>query len=97
MPASRLTLVMMAGLPGSGKTTLAYALGRELGWQVIDKDKDRELLVEQGFDEDRAGKVAYELSFAHARTLLTRHHISAILDTAALHHFILDNIFEIFC
>jgi len=38
MSVSRLTLVLMAGLPGAGKTTLAYALGRELGWQVIDKD-----------------------------------------------------------
>ncbi|HYT45345.1 MAG TPA: AAA family ATPase [Methylomirabilota bacterium] len=97
MPASRLTLVTMAGLPGAGKTTIAYALGHELGWQVIDKDMCREVLVKQGIDDDRAGKVAYELSFAHARTLLIRQQISAILDTAALHHFILDKVMEILC
>jgi broad-specificity NMP kinase len=95
MQVHRPTLVLMAGLPGAGKTTLAYALGHALGWQVIDKDTYREVLVKQGFDDDHAGKVAYELSFAHARTLLTRHRISAILDTAALHHFILDNVLEI--
>ena len=66
------TLVMMAGLPGAGKTTLAYALGRELGWQVIDKDTHKEVLVNQGFDDDRAGKTAYELSFAQIRTSLLK-------------------------
>jgi predicted kinase len=95
MPQSRLTLVMMAGLPGVGKTTLAYALGRELGWQVIDKDTYKEVLTKQGFDDDRASRVAYELSFAQARTLLIKHHLSVILDTAALHRFILDEVTEI--
>lgn len=32
------TLVMFAGLPGTGKSTLALALGKSLGWPVIDKD-----------------------------------------------------------
>jgi predicted kinase len=88
-------LVMMAGLPGVGKTTLAYALGRELGWQVIDKDMDREVLRKQGLDDDRAGKLAYELSFARVRTLLLKHHLPAILDTAALQRFVLDEVMEI--
>lgn len=95
MSASRLTLVLMAGLPGAGKTTLAYALGRELGWQVIDKDTHKEVLVKQGFDDNRAGKAAYELSFAQIRTFLIRQQISTILDTAALHHFVLDEVMEI--
>ncbi|MFL5654255.1 MAG: AAA family ATPase [Ktedonobacteraceae bacterium] len=89
------TLVMMAGLPGAGKTTLAYALGRELGWQVIDKDTYKEVLSKQGLDDDRASKVAYELSFAQARILLIKRQISVILDTAALHRFILDEVIEI--
>jgi predicted kinase len=88
-------LVMMAGLPGAGKTTLAYALGHELGWQVIDKDTYREVLLKQGLDDDRAGKVAYELSFATARSILMRQQVSVILDTAGLHHFVLDEVSEI--
>lgn len=89
------TLVMMAGLPGAGKTTLAYALGRELGWQMIDKDTYRETLIKQGVDEKRAGKIAYEISFAQIRTLLIRQRMPVIFDTAALHDFVIDEILEI--
>ncbi len=97
MQYSRATLVLMAGLPGAGKTTLAYALGRELGWQVIDKDTYKQVLSKQGLDDDRASKIAYELSFAQARTLLIQHRVSTILDTAALQRFILDEVMEIVC
>jgi adenylate kinase family enzyme len=95
MSVSRPTLVLMAGLPGAGKTTLAYALGRELGWQIIDKDMYKEALVKHGLDEEYAGKVAYELSFAQVRTLLLHQRISAIFDCAALHTFIIDEVMEI--
>lgn len=89
-------LVMMAGLPGAGKTTLAYTLGRELGWQVVDKDLYREVLIKQmRLDQDRASKLAYELSFAQIRSLLVQRQLSVIFDTAALHSFILDRIMEI--
>ena len=95
MSVFRPTLVLMAGLPGAGKTTLAYALGRELGWQVIDKDTYKEVLVKHGLDNDLAGKTAYELSFAQIRTLLIHQRMSAILDCAALDHFVLDEVMEI--
>lgn len=89
-------LVMMAGLPGVGKTSLTYALGRELGYQVVDKDLYRQALIKQaGFDPDQASKLAYELSFAQLHTLLVQRQISAIFDSAALHRFTFDRIMDI--
>ena len=43
VPVSGLWLLAMAGPPGSGKSTLARALGRRLGWPLIDKDDIRDL------------------------------------------------------
>lgn len=37
-------LILMAGLPGSGKSTLSRALASELGGTVLDKDKIRAAL-----------------------------------------------------
>ncbi|HET8844655.1 MAG TPA: ATP-binding protein [Ktedonobacteraceae bacterium] len=89
------TLVLMAGLPGAGKTTLAYALARELQWQVVDKDKCREVLLQENFDLDTASRIAYEISFTSVKTILTQQHTSVILDTAALHRFVLDKAIKI--
>lgn len=89
------TFVMMAGLPGAGKTTLAYALGRAFQWQVIDKDSYKHVLLKQGLDDDSASSAAYELSFAMARDMLTKQQASVILDSAALQRFIIDNVKEI--
>ena len=80
----------MAGLPGTGKTTLAYALGRRLSWHVIDKDKYKETLLKQGWDDEIAGIATYELAFETARNVLERQEASVILDSAALHTFILE-------
>ncbi len=91
MNNSRLTLLLMAGLPGAGKSTLASALSRELNWHVIDKDRHKELLLKQGIDEEIAGRATYELAFEIARSVLTRQQASVILDSAALHTFILEN------
>jgi predicted kinase len=38
------TWVMMAGLPGTGKSTLARAVAARIGGEVLDKDKVREAL-----------------------------------------------------
>ena len=37
MQNTQLTLALMAGLPGAGKSTLAYALSRELNWHAATK------------------------------------------------------------
>jgi predicted kinase len=95
MKNSRPTLVLMAGLPGAGKTTLTCALARELGWQVIDKDMYRVELLKQGMDDEQAANRAYERSFNEIRMALVEQQASVIFDTAALHHFILDTVKEI--
>lgn len=84
----------MAGLFGARKTTLASKLGRDLGWHVIDKDKLKERLLQQGMGDEQACFAAYNQSFNAARDTLIKQQ-SVILDSAALHPFILDNAKEI--
>lgn len=95
MEISKITLVMMAGLPGAGKTTLAYALQAVLGWHVIDKDKYRITLLKQGLDEDLAANKAYERSFVEIYHALNNEKASVIFDTAALQSSIVDTVKEI--
>ena len=95
MKSSKLTLVLMAELPGAGKSTLDSALGRELNWHVIDKDRHKEVLMKQGLDEETAGRATYELAFEVARTVLMKQQASIILDCAALYSFILENALDI--
>lgn len=91
---STLTLTLMAGLPGVGKSTLARLLGEQLGWQVIDKDRLKEQLLRDRLVDDAASRKAYDWSFEAIREQLN-HNRSVILDTAALHSFILEEAQEI--
>jgi tRNA uridine 5-carbamoylmethylation protein Kti12 len=91
MENEKTTLVLMAGLPGAGKSTLSSALGRTLNWYVIDKDKDKEVLMQQGMEEEHAGRAAYELAFETVRRLLIKQRASVILDSSSLYSFILEN------
>jgi predicted kinase len=85
------TLVLMAGFPGTGKTTIAAKLGRSLHWPVLDKDLLKLTLLNQKLDLEpvRVGNTAYELLFSIAEDIVRRQQLSAILDTAAIHPFIL--------
>ena len=77
-----LVLVLMAGVTGTGKSTLANRLGRAQGWPVIDKDTAKSTLLAQAVAEDVAAPLAYDLMFAEARDLLGQGY-SVILDSPA--------------
>jgi predicted kinase len=94
MNNSKLIFLLIASLPGAGKTTLASGLSRYLRWNVIDEDKLKEGLLQQGMDDEQVGFATYKQSFDAARDALMVQQ-SVILDSAALHPFILDNAKEI--
>jgi predicted kinase len=85
---SKLILLLLAGLPGSGKTTLSRALGRDLQWHVVDKDALKKAYLDQGLENEAAGYVAYEQAFETARNMLSKEKRSVILDSAAVQKFI---------
>ncbi len=60
-------LVALKGHPGTGKSALSRAVGRELGWPVIDKDDVKDVLDGRAPD---AGGLAYEVMFSVARRQL---------------------------
>jgi len=73
---------MLAGLPGTGKSTLAAALAGVLSWPVLDKDVLNTVLLAAQLEQAQAGPLAYELVLALAHALVVRHRQSIILDTA---------------
>ncbi|MDP9410760.1 MAG: AAA family ATPase [Actinomycetota bacterium] len=79
----RPTLVLMAGPPGAGKTTLALAVSRVLGWPVIDKDTLKSSMLAAGVSEEIAGRASYDLMFDVGRDLLLHQGLSVILDSPA--------------
>ena len=81
----RPTLVLMAGYGGSGKTTLAYALGTKLGWPVIEKDilKSEIVFLRSKLSIREINTLTYNLLFRVARGILVQQRLSVILDTSA--------------
>jgi predicted kinase len=94
-PIAAPTVVLMAGLPGAGKSTLASRLGLDLGWVVIDRDNFKDYLLEDAMlkekiAEDTVGWTSYEVFFRNAHDLLVNQHQSIILDTSTLRRFIFE-------
>jgi predicted kinase len=81
---------MMAGLTGTGKSALARALGRELGWPVVDKDVFKSRLLDAGMPDKAAGGTSYDLTLTLAEDLLVGQGLSVIVDTPALYPEVLD-------
>lgn len=89
-----LTLVLMAGMPGTGKTALALALGQTWGWPVIDKDSLKSPLLTGGVSEELAGPASYTLMLEIAQDLLVKQHLSVILDSPGRVPFVLEQVKE---
>jgi uncharacterized protein len=60
---ARLRVVMVGGGPGTGKTTLAHAIGQQAGWLVFGSDEERKDLVGLGHEtriDDAPGRGLYD-------------------------------------
>jgi predicted kinase len=77
----KLTLVLVVGLPGAGKSTLAAEISRALGWPAIDKDTIKSTLLEAGMTNETAGSTAYQMMYEIGRDLLVHQKISVIFDS----------------
>jgi predicted kinase len=89
-----LTLVLMAGMPGTGKTTLALTLGQIWRWPVIDKDSLKSPLLTAGVNPELAGPASYTLMLEIAQDLLVKQHLSVILDSPGRFPFVLEKVKE---
>ena len=76
-------LLLMAGLPGTGKSTLAKALGATLGWPVIDKDVILSAMLSSDVPEEPAQPASYAAMLALGRELVIGQRRSVILDSPA--------------
>lgn len=81
-------LLQMAGESGTGKSTLARAIGRRTGAVVLDKDAISAPLMEEGLEAQTAGGYAYAVLFSLARSVLETGH-SVVLDSPAFYPSIL--------
>lgn len=87
-----LTLVMLAGMPGTGKSTLARAIATSLDWVVLDKDVVHTTLLQAGTPAAEAGAMAYKVVLKLAEDLVVLQRRSLVLDTAGRQPIILNEV-----
>jgi predicted kinase len=81
---SQQVIVLMAGLPGVGKSTIAYLLGKKAGLVVVGKDILQSSALNAGIEGALAPKVAYSAMFAASRDII-RQGYSVVIDSPALY------------
>ncbi len=82
------TVLMMAGLPGTGKSTLAALLAKSTGWLIVDKDLIHSALIANGLDKAQSAGAAYEAVFWLMDDFVHRQDKSAIFDSAGRQKFV---------
>jgi len=85
MDDAKPVLILMAGMPGAGKSTVALALSAEFGMPVIDKDVVVSSLLDEDIAEEVAHPAAYRTTFDLVEYLLHVQRLSVIVDTPAGH------------
>ena len=84
------TIVMLAGLPGTGKTSLAYEIARVLSWVVLDKDRINTTLINAGLEQDAAGPMSYDVLLDLVEDMVAIQKHSVVIDTAGRQRVVLD-------
>ncbi len=80
----------MSGIPGTGKSTLATALGQRLGLVVLDTDVVKSALLRSGVPLEQAGSATYSVALDLAAHHLAHGH-SVVLDSPCRYRELLDD------
>lgn len=86
---SKLFFLQMSGAPGSGKTTVAQAIGNATGAVVIDHDITKSALLAANVPVAMAGRASYQVLDAMARHLLQQGH-SVVFDSPCFYDELLE-------
>ena len=78
LDAARVRLVLVGGLPGTGKSTLGAAIADETGWALLRSDEIRKDLAGVGHDQDASARYGHGIYDAS----MTERTYAAILERA---------------